>query len=154
MFRSILVNILCSVSQQEGFSTHDETRGCILDFCDNMSDITKGVENGLKFCDQHLNQIIKKNKNYLIDLVKVISNANDIIKQDITITKRISSINKPRLQDYESEFDYDVALSFAGEDRKYAEELAKVLVDKNVEVFYDGFEKSVLWGGRPYCLFS
>lgn len=154
MFRSILVNILCSLSQQEGFSTHDETRGCILDFCNNMSDITKSVENGLKFCDQHLNQIIKNNKNYLIDLVKVISNTNDIIKQDITITKRIHSLDKSRLQDGESEFDYDVALSFAGEDRKYAKELANVLVDKNIEVFYDGFEKAALWGEDLFVYLS
>jgi hypothetical protein len=41
---------------------------------------------------------------------------------------------------------YDVALSFAGEDRAYVDEVAKGLKAANVEVFYDDFEKAKLWG--------
>jgi hypothetical protein len=41
---------------------------------------------------------------------------------------------------------YDVALSFAGEDRKYVEEVAQILRDKGVNVFYDNFNKVDLWG--------
>lgn len=41
---------------------------------------------------------------------------------------------------------YDVALSFAGEDRSYVEAVAKALVALGVTVFYDGFEKAELWG--------
>ena len=41
---------------------------------------------------------------------------------------------------------YDVALSFAGEDRAYVEEVAKELRDSGVNVFYDAFEKANLWG--------
>jgi hypothetical protein len=41
---------------------------------------------------------------------------------------------------------YDVALSFAGEDRKYVEQVANYLVANGVEVFYDGFEQVDLWG--------
>jgi hypothetical protein len=36
-----------------------------------------------------------------------------------------------------STFDYDVALSFAGEDRAFVEEAAKQLRAANVRVFYD-----------------
>lgn len=36
-------------------------------------------------------------------------------------------------------FKYDVALSFAGEDRKAAENLARALRSKGVSVFYDDF---------------
>lgn len=43
-------------------------------------------------------------------------------------------------------FEYDVALSFAGEDRKYVEEVAKVLKASGVRVFYDKFEETNLWG--------
>ena len=41
---------------------------------------------------------------------------------------------------------YDVALSFAGENRKYVEEVANGLKFAGVSVFYDGFEKADLWG--------
>lgn len=41
---------------------------------------------------------------------------------------------------------YDVALSFAGENRAYVEEVANGLKANGVEVFYDAFEKAGLWG--------
>lgn len=43
-------------------------------------------------------------------------------------------------------YKYDVALSFAGEDRKYVEEVAMFLKKKNIAVFYDYFEEETLWG--------
>jgi hypothetical protein len=52
------------------------------------------------------------------------------------------------------QFEYEVALSFAGEDRKYAEELAKSLKSKKISVFYDDFEKSKLWGEDLYAHLS
>ncbi len=45
---------------------------------------------------------------------------------------------------------FDVALSFAGEDRQHAEALARALKALEVRVFYDGFEKSELWGRNLY----
>ncbi len=41
---------------------------------------------------------------------------------------------------------YDVALSFAGEDRAYVEEVAKALEALGISVFYDRFEQVNLWG--------
>ena len=41
---------------------------------------------------------------------------------------------------------YDVALSFAGEDRAYVEEVAQTLRTLGVSVFYDKFEEAELWG--------
>jgi hypothetical protein len=41
---------------------------------------------------------------------------------------------------------YDVALSFAGEDREYVEQVAEVLRGSGVKVFYDKFETAQLWG--------
>jgi hypothetical protein len=41
---------------------------------------------------------------------------------------------------------YDVALSFAGEDRVVAEKLAKGLSALGISVFYDDFETHTLWG--------
>ena len=50
-----------------------------------------------------------------------------------------------------SEFDYDVCLSFAGNDRDYVEKVAKALAGKGVRVFYDRYEEVGLWGKDLYC---
>lgn len=41
---------------------------------------------------------------------------------------------------------YDVALSFAGEERPYVEAVADALRNAGVKVFYDDYEKVTLWG--------
>jgi hypothetical protein len=50
----------------------------------------------------------------------------------------------------DSEVRYDVALSFAGEDRKYVEETAEVLRSRGVRTFYDKYEVVPLWGKNLY----
>jgi hypothetical protein len=52
------------------------------------------------------------------------------------------------------EFQYDIAISFAGEDRKLAEDLARALQNKGVKVFYDVFYKHELWGKRLTTYFQ
>ncbi len=41
---------------------------------------------------------------------------------------------------------YQVALSFAGEQRPYVEEVAHHLAARGIAVFYDEFERVRLWG--------
>lgn len=48
----------------------------------------------------------------------------------------------------EDEFEYDIALSFAGEDREIVEDLARALILEGVRVFYDRFYKSKMWGKK------
>lgn len=45
---------------------------------------------------------------------------------------------------------YHIALSFAGEDRTYVEEVANHLRSASVDVFYDLFEEEDLWGKDLY----
>ena len=47
-------------------------------------------------------------------------------------------------------YDYDVALSFAGEDRDYVEKVAEVLKEMGIQVFYDKYEEVDLWGKNLY----
>ena len=47
-------------------------------------------------------------------------------------------------------YQYDVALSFAGENREYVEEVATFLKSYGVKVFYDKFEQADLWGKNLY----
>lgn len=49
---------------------------------------------------------------------------------------------------------YDVALSFAGEDRTYVEEVANILRSRGVSVFYDRFEEADFWGKDLYDYFT
>lgn len=46
--------------------------------------------------------------------------------------------------------DYNIALSFAGEDREYVEKIAYGLKERGVNVFYDKFKTAELWGKDLY----
>jgi hypothetical protein len=50
--------------------------------------------------------------------------------------------------------EYDVALSFAGEDRPYVEQVAEQLTARGIKVFYDNYEKADLWGKDLYTHLS
>lgn len=52
----------------------------------------------------------------------------------------------PKRKSEKPEVSYDVALSFAGEDREYVEKVANVLKENEILVFYDKFETVTLWG--------
>ncbi len=46
--------------------------------------------------------------------------------------------------------EFDIALSFAGEDRIYVDQVARLLRDRGIRVFYDLFEEADLWGKDLY----
>lgn len=52
------------------------------------------------------------------------------------------------------EVQFDIALSFAGEDREYVDQVANLLRDSGVKVFYDVFEEANLWGKNLYDYLS
>lgn len=47
-------------------------------------------------------------------------------------------------------YKYQIALSFAGEDRHTAKEIAQGLTDNGVSVFFDEYEQATLWGKDLY----
>lgn len=47
-------------------------------------------------------------------------------------------------------YEYDVALSFAGENREYVKKVAKHLNNAGIKVFFDEFEQEHLWGKNLY----
>lgn len=49
-----------------------------------------------------------------------------------------------------SDFAFDVAFSFAAEDRQYVEQVADALRSRDVRIFYDRYEESNLWGTDLY----
>jgi hypothetical protein len=48
------------------------------------------------------------------------------------------------------DFEFDVCLSFAGEQREYVDEVAEHLREKGIRVFYDDFERADMWGKDLY----
>ncbi|MGA8307871.1 MAG: TIR domain-containing protein, partial [Candidatus Acidiferrales bacterium] len=48
------------------------------------------------------------------------------------------------------ELRYEVALSFAGEDRSYVERTARALKRRGIRTFYDKYEVAALWGKDLY----
>jgi hypothetical protein len=48
------------------------------------------------------------------------------------------------------EYQYDVCLSFAGEDRRYVSDVAAELARRGIRVFYDEYEQANLWGKDLY----
>lgn len=44
------------------------------------------------------------------------------------------------------EYQYDIAFSFSGDDREYVEQVANILRENGIKVFYDMFEQIDLWG--------
>jgi TIR domain len=49
-------------------------------------------------------------------------------------------------------FDYDVALSYAREDRAYVEQIAARLRQQDIRIFYDEYAAAELWGDDLYVL--
>jgi hypothetical protein len=49
---------------------------------------------------------------------------------------------------------YDIAISFAGEDRPVAKKLASLLITRGLNVFYDEYEQANLWGKDLYVHLS
>lgn len=50
----------------------------------------------------------------------------------------------------EKNYTYEIALSFAGEDREYVAQVATSLRSNGIEVFYDEYEAVSLWGKNLY----
>ncbi len=46
--------------------------------------------------------------------------------------------------------EYDISLSFAGEERDYVERVAQALTQRGISVFYDRYEEANLWGKDLY----
>jgi predicted Zn-dependent protease len=146
IFRAIILNILYNIAVDEGLNDHGSvTKGCIMDFCGNMSDIEIGLANGPKFCSECTSIIEQKGETYLFELVNSFLVIPDLEAQDSRITEAVLQ-REDLYKDEKDAFDYDVALSFAGEDRNCAEQIAQGLKRLNVKVFYDKFEQAKLWG--------
>jgi tetratricopeptide (TPR) repeat protein len=87
--------------------------------------------------------------NAFLDVVKGIREAVETLNLQKSKNQRIEKNLTPS-----SIKRYDVALSYASEDRASAESLAQALRQRGVKVFYDRYEKAALWGQNLYTYLS
>jgi predicted Zn-dependent protease len=147
-FSAIVSNIFFSIGFDAGLDDHgDETRGCIMDYCNYMPDIELGLEIGPTFCPECTRTLssIPNIGEAILDLTYVYKNFRNINKIDRDVTKAIYLRGKRYAAD-EDGYGYDVALSYSGFDGGYAEQLSECLKTKHIKVFYDKSEQAGLWG--------
>ena len=145
---AIVSNILFSIGVDAGLEDHgSETHGCIMDFCEFMPAIGVGLAQGVRFCQQ-CTRILRATPSVghaILALPEAFAGISDVEAAERDVTQAI----RLRGQRYSADtdgFDYDVALSFSGSDRDYAERLAGALRSSDVTVFYDRSEQAYLWG--------
>lgn len=61
-----------------------------------------------------------------------------------------SRVRNVMTDDESTTFEFDIALSFAGENRAYAADVAERLRGQGIRVFYDQYEQATLWGKNLY----
>jgi hypothetical protein len=151
VFGMIVRQILSVLGSGSRLEAHQVTRGCIMDYCNEMRDINLGLRNGPQFCPHCERLLAAIGHSHLAGLAM---SAKRLLSQrkDELIGKRMQ-LRDDRAQAKGGK-SYDVALSFAGEDRSKARALASVLTTKGISVFYDDFEKSRLWGEDLYSYLS
>jgi hypothetical protein len=64
----------------------------------------------------------------------------------------MNKLNENRIS--ENFYEFQIALSFANEDRPYVDQVANLLRSYNIRVFYDLFEEATLWGKNLYDYLS
>lgn len=94
----------------------------------------------LKSCDELVSNLIKSiggNEIYLESTLKKQCSQTELIEK-----------GERNLDKEKRNLEYDVALSFAGEERTYVKEVAEYLKEKGVKVFYDEDEEAEanMWG--------
>jgi nucleoside phosphorylase len=143
IFRAILSNIINFLAQDSGFESHDDPEGCVLDFCNNMPDLIKGIEGGPRFCETHRREIILLKKTYLLKLIDVISNSAEIVRQDVEVSRRVSS--------FDSAIEIGIVVALEEEFREVFPQIqsrAKPIFDDEVNEYYYLFERGIRT--KPY----
>jgi hypothetical protein len=68
------------------------------------------------------------------------------IMKDVPVEQLMAKLNSPPPTTNPEDDVYDVALSFAGEDRKLVEAVAEALTSQGIRIFFDSYELANLWG--------
>jgi len=91
-------------------------------------------------------------------IVRILSLLSSPVFEKIEVAEYLHGISKDRkidqpkvvMSDNPQKPQYDVVISFAGEDRAYAKRLADLLQKDGFRFFYDAYEEDELWGKDLY----
>ncbi len=92
---------------------------------------------------QQINEIGFKVRLKNVPVPKIKTQTSKAVKGKV-VKPKTTSVKKLT----EESLEFDVALSFAGEDRTYVDKVAQILRRKKIKVFYDNFNKVQLWGNN------
>ncbi len=99
-------------------------------------------------CLNNLAEIIELNKSS--DLIFYNKTGKTIAIEDPSLRFYLNLLDlnrlKAKIHIRQSDFTWDVAVSFAGEDRNVAKEFRDSCKEKGIEVFYDFDQQAMLWG--------
>lgn len=99
-------------------------------------------------CLNNLAEIIEINKSS--DLIFYNKTGKTIAIEDPSLRFYLNLLDIDRLKSKihirQNKFTWDVAVSFAGENREVAKELRDACKEKGIEVFYDFDQQAILWG--------
>ncbi|HEY0460528.1 MAG TPA: TIR domain-containing protein [Pyrinomonadaceae bacterium] len=138
------------------------------DFDNNIADIKQWVRYTNDQIENHNQSLVEPIRSQLLNRQQILISSQQQInelgykirpKQTRTpkakaqikeaVPRKTKQVKKATIKkNIEAELEYDVALSFAGEDRAYVEKVAQRLKAKGVKVFYDNFNKVQLWGNN------
>src|SRR5208337_3409836 len=121
---SVLLVTLCQVTTLlTGLETHEDFHECIMDYSQRPTDVMRALRRGFAFCPQCLSALQRHEEGGAV----------------LDIAKHMRPFRPPCPL-------YEVALSYASEDGEYVAQVALVLNEKGVKVFYDKYEQVYLWG--------
>jgi DNA-binding beta-propeller fold protein YncE len=120
--------------------------GMAFDQNNHLYLVNRGLNMVLK-----LKQIIGK---YDLDAPLYLDNAIDVIQKEIVETEKNQKNKKDFNNLTQTNFEYDIAISYASENREIITKIAEKLKENNIRVFYDEYEKIKLWGKNLSTFFQ
>jgi hypothetical protein len=89
-----------------------------------------------------------------LDAPLYLDNAIDVIQKEIVETEKNQKNKKDFNNLTQTNFEYDIAISYASENREIITKIAEKLKENNIRVFYDEYEKIKLWGKNLSTFFQ
>lgn len=119
---------------------------------DSRLNLLRGHDNiFIKFIENCVHPLVIYKEEYQDELVQIINNllsSDDVQleKSSVIDRKTVYKIISTQMNPEGAERKFDVALSFAGEDREIVKQIAEDLKEHSISFFYDEFNKKDLWG--------
>jgi len=149
----------------------DRTEKCflieIINFSNDTEQIKKAYEASIRYISQDYGSLQKNCEDFNSTLqTSILQMIRSKKEQQANKAQFLTSLGKPIKKEENKEIpifandkankkakakaNYDLAISFAGEDREIAEDIANELKSSGYEIFYDKYEQANLWGKNLY----